>query len=106
MLCEPAIFVMLPDTFQSVLKPKNVQRLSVLNDPTVPGVPPVNVAFGRIPSGFACGKNCGNPGSTFRRSLPAFAASSNALVYWCAQFTPTVTSPKSVGLKVCSSVLT
>ena len=60
---RPSIFVRLPEKFHSVLKPKNGQRLSTLNDAErFPGVPPVNVAFGSRLSGFACGKNCGQPG--------------------------------------------
>ena len=66
----------------------------------------MKVAFGRMPSGFACGKNCGKPGSTILRSLASRAAASSALVYWCDQFTPTVASAKSDGLNVCSSVFT
>ena len=39
-------------------------------------------------------------------SLTSFAAWSSALVYWWAQFTPTVNSANVVWLKVCSSVFT
>src|SRR5689334_7024703 len=102
----PRTFVRLLETFDSVLYPKNGKRCSMLNDAIVPGEPPVNVACGRIFSGFAWGKNCGMPGNTAARSFDRRAASSNGLVCWCAQFTPTVNSPNSVGLNVCSTVFT
>ena len=105
-VCAPFSFVMLPETLNKVLYPKKGNRCSMLNWSGFPGTPPVNVACGRMYSGLACGKNCGIPGSTTRRSFASRAASSNGLVYWCAQFTPTVNSPCNVGLNVCSSVFT
>src|SRR5688500_6443459 len=106
MLWLPLILVRFPEKFHSVLKPKNGHRLSFANEAIVPGVPPPKVALGRMPSGLACGKNCGKPGSTIRRSLMSRADESKALVYWCAQLTPTVSSEYSDGLNVWSSVLT
>src|SRR5215211_7856329 len=58
MLCEPLIFVTLPEKFHSVLNPKNGQRFSTLNDAIVPPGPPVKLACGSRLSGFADGKNC------------------------------------------------
>jgi hypothetical protein len=55
---------------------------------------------------LACGKNCGIPGNTTRRSFASAAAWSTGLVFWCDQLTPTVNSPNSVGLNVCNAVVT
>src|SRR4051794_18776683 len=63
-LWAPFTLVRLPDTLNSVLKPKKGQRLSTLNAPTVPGMPPLKLACGSRLSGFASGKNCWNEGST------------------------------------------
>src|SRR5262249_1050961 len=96
----------------SLLGPKNGPRSSTPNGAWVGlrvvgvGSPPVNVACGSTLSGFAAGKNCVRPGSTLVRSLAASAASSNALVYWCDQLIPVVTSRNVVLLNVCSSVPT
>jgi hypothetical protein len=77
-----------------------------LNEAIVPGMPPLKLACGIRLSGFADGKYCDSPGSTFVRSFASFAAWSNALVYWCDQFTPTVNSANVVELNVCRSVFT
>ena len=63
-----------------------------MNDAIVPGIVPLKLACGRTLSRLACGKNCVSPGSTLVRSLAASAASSSALVYWCDQLRPEVTS--------------
>src|SRR4029453_5516197 len=99
MLWAPLIFVTLPEKFHSVLKPKNGQRLSTLNEAMFPPGPPLKEACGIRLSGFADGKNWRSAGSTTVRSLARRAASSKALVYWGAQLTATVTSANSVGLR-------
>ena len=99
-VCDPAAFVIFVEKFHRVLYPKKGKRFSTPSERTFPGTPPPNAAFGTRYIGFASGKYCGSPGSTFVRSFLSSSSWLTAAVFWCDQLTPTVNSPYSVGLNV------